>query len=728
MSDTSAIRPSASDAAAHALWQHKDNAACSQLVFHIAADQQRNADNDDNDKTARQVWVKLHEVYTNTSLAAQMALRAQLDSLTQQQPGVSIQDHSNQLLQLVDRLKACGETLTDKQLCGYFLSSLSAPYAAAVDMFKMMPSDRSPTYSEALKAFLSKETELKHKASETARSASVIAAHLASISSGFRSSTPQLNLAQAGQKRGRSDAQPLNGKHCAHCNKQYHDESECWHLHPELKLSGLQRLADKQAARAAKRQKELREGNNPTTASTTPALSYTSTPPASKPTARIMTVQVRRGPIAADVIPVVTVRKEVSPVETSPAMTSATGVPQWTTPVAATGPGSEWYLDSGASYHVCGQRELMTTYRSTAAEPVLAAGGQTMYAVGVGSVCAWLCSSPGTRGMDGRIAVTLQDVLFVPYLQSNLISVTSLLKTGNSVVFAAGAAQLQDANGVTWATASLRAGATLFSFWTYPRQREPAQREDTAAIGQLLPLRASDTASMVQLWHQRLNHLSLQPMLRLRREDLADGAVTCRSARMSVSRSCLATHVQLANLTAKTCRAKPDAEPPAAWSWSTLTSVGLSTPRHTAASPAFSPSWTTSAASSSCTPCRARAERRCWPILPTTSPGPRTLPASGSPPSARTRRGVHQQRCRPVPASARHQPAGDHRLHPPPERRGGARQPHPTRCRPHHAASRQPLRLLLAAGAAGSRLRAQLLPDRGSAEHDTTPGLDWTAT
>ena len=30
---------------------------------------------------------------------------------------------------------------------------------------------------------------------------------------------------------------------------------------------------------------------------------------------------------------------------------------------------------------------------------------------------------------------------------------------------------------------------------------------------------------MVQLWHQRLNHLSLQPMLRLRREDLADGAV-----------------------------------------------------------------------------------------------------------------------------------------------------------------------------------------------------------
>ena len=542
-SDTSAAPPPASDVAAFAQWQHRDNAACSQIMFHIAADQQRNADNDDNDKTARQVWVKLHDVYTNTSLAAQMALRAQLGSLTQQ-PSVSIQDHSNQLLQLVDRLKACGETLSDKQLCGYFLSSLSAPYAAAVDMFKMMPTERSPTYREALKAFLSKETELKQKASETARSASVIAAHMASISSATDSSTVQLNLTHGGQKRSRSDVQPPNVKHCTHCDKRYHDESECWLLHPELQQPAMQLKADKRAAReaAAKRQKQLKEaqGNTPLTP---PALRYTS----ANPTARTMTVHVLRGPTVADVRPVVTIHSEVSPVDTSPAMTtvadvnpatirkevspvdtistmmSATRVHQRTTPVTATGHGSEWYLDSGASYHVCGQRELLTTYQSTVAEPVLAAGDETMYAIGVGNVCAWLCSSPG-GGMDSRIAVTLRDVLFVPDLRSNLISVTSLLKTGNRVMFAAGAAQLQDAKGLTWATASLRAGATLFSFWTYPRQDE-SPHDGLTSVGQLLPLRVSDSASMVELWHQRLNHLSLQPMLRLRRENLADGAV-----------------------------------------------------------------------------------------------------------------------------------------------------------------------------------------------------------
>ena len=34
------------------------------------------------DKTARQVWVKLCNVYTDTSMAAQMALQAELSSLT----------------------------------------------------------------------------------------------------------------------------------------------------------------------------------------------------------------------------------------------------------------------------------------------------------------------------------------------------------------------------------------------------------------------------------------------------------------------------------------------------------------------------------------------------------------------------------------------------------------------------------------------------------------------
>ena len=110
----------------------------------------------------------------------------------------------------------------------------------------------------------------------------------------------------------------------------------------------------------------------------------------------------------------------------------------------------------------------MTAYESTAAVPVLAAGGETLYALGVGSVSAWLSSTPTGRDHH-RTAVVLSDVMFVPGLRSNLISVTALLKAGNQVMFTGTAAHIQDASGTTWATATLRAGETLFSFWLAPR-------------------------------------------------------------------------------------------------------------------------------------------------------------------------------------------------------------------------------------------------------------------
>ena len=66
-------------------------------------------------------------------------------------------------------------TLTDPQLCGYFLSSLSEPYFAAVDMFKLMPVTNLVSYEQVLTAFLSKEAEIKRKGVKAARSASSIA-------------------------------------------------------------------------------------------------------------------------------------------------------------------------------------------------------------------------------------------------------------------------------------------------------------------------------------------------------------------------------------------------------------------------------------------------------------------------------------------------------------------------------------------------------------------------
>jgi hypothetical protein len=445
-SDTSAAPPPATAVAALATWNLRDSAACTQLMLHIASSQLRNADNDNNDKTARQVWVKLCNVYTDTSMAAQMALQAELSSLTQQ-PGVTIQDHSNQLLQIADRLRACGVTLTDPQLCGYFLSSLSEPYSAAVDMFKLMPVANPLSYEQVLTAFLSKEAEIKRKGVEAARSASSIAAHLASITADAGAGV-QLHLVHSGgQKR-------KVALTCTHCDKHGHEAKHCWELHPELRESGMQMLAARRGRWQSKRQRvQTREGSS----AAGQHLTYTSSRPTLQTTVRAMNTHVLREVAEA----------QANPMGARPARTlsGATGVQR--SPVHSDTEAREWYLDSGASHHVCGQRAAMTAYESTAAVPVLAAGGETLYALGVGSVSAWLSSAP--TGRDHRTAVVLSDVMYVPGLRSNLISVTALLKAGNQVMFTGAAAHIQDACGTTWATATLHAGETLFSFWLTPQ-------------------------------------------------------------------------------------------------------------------------------------------------------------------------------------------------------------------------------------------------------------------
>ena len=88
------------------------------------------------------------------------------------------------------------------------------------------------------------------------------------------------------------------------------------------------------------------------------------------------------------------------PTGTRPARTGEIGVQG--SPVLSDTEARGWYLDSGASHHVCGQRAAMTAYESTAAVPVLAAGGETLYALGVGSVSAWLSSSPTERDRRTR--------------------------------------------------------------------------------------------------------------------------------------------------------------------------------------------------------------------------------------------------------------------------------------------------------------------------------------
>jgi hypothetical protein len=79
---------------------------------------------------------------------------------------------------------------------------------------------------------------------------------------------------------------------------------------------------------------------------------------------------------------------------------------------------SIWYIDSGASSHMTGVREHFTDLRDTEVRIEISLGDDTLVrVVGIGTV---------TFRRDSMPPISFTDVLYVPGLKKNLISVSTL--------------------------------------------------------------------------------------------------------------------------------------------------------------------------------------------------------------------------------------------------------------------------------------------------------------
>ena len=86
-----------------------------------------------------------------------------------------------------------------------------------------------------------------------------------------------------------------------------------------------------------------------------------------------------------------------------------------------------WYLDSGASNHVTGNRSLLVDVKPTEHNRVVhTAGGQSLPVKGTGSVVIKL--------PNGEIKA-IGNILYVPGLTKNLFSVGSITDKGLTVLF-----------------------------------------------------------------------------------------------------------------------------------------------------------------------------------------------------------------------------------------------------------------------------------------------------
>jgi hypothetical protein len=147
---------------------------------------------------------------------------------------------------------------------------------------------------------------------------------------------------------------------------------------------------------------------------------------------------------------------------------------------------SIWYIDSGASSHMNGVREHFTDLRDTEVRIEISLGDDTLVRlVGIGTV---------TFRRDSMPPISFTDVLYVPRLKKNLISVSTLQDRGLEVTFR-GTEVLIHPRGSSLASRQVigERDGKLFTLLFHP----------------LHALAASSDSSkhLCELWHRRMAHL-----------------------------------------------------------------------------------------------------------------------------------------------------------------------------------------------------------------------------
>lgn len=88
-----------------------------------------------------------------------------------------------------------------------------------------------------------------------------------------------------------------------------------------------------------------------------------------------------------------------------------------------------WSVDSGASSHMTGNKDLLSSFADEVPRKVTLADGKAIYACGTGTVVFRVQKANGIN------TLTANQVLYVPWMVDNLISVLKLTDSGIAVAF-----------------------------------------------------------------------------------------------------------------------------------------------------------------------------------------------------------------------------------------------------------------------------------------------------
>ncbi|CAA9994150.1 unnamed protein product [Nesidiocoris tenuis] len=162
----------------------------------------------------------------------------------------------------------------------------------------------------------------------------------------------------------------------------------------------------------------------------------------------------------------------------------------------------DWFVDSGATSHMTMRRDWAQEVQPCEQKEVVVANDEKLTCQGTGDVKITL---------QGGTSKTLQDVMIVPQLAANLLSVSKIVEKGLTVVFSKDGCKVLDhcsVKGDTVATASKFGGVFRLNLETGFIGRKQK-------IEDLKSAEAPKAMLSHELWHKRLGHLNRNCMDKL---------------------------------------------------------------------------------------------------------------------------------------------------------------------------------------------------------------------
>ena len=185
-----------------------------------------------------------------------------------------------------------------------------------------------------------------------------------------------------------------------------------------------------------------------------------------------------------------------------------------------TGKYHKWLIDSGASCHMTWDQSILYDYRTfDKPEPVGLGDGYPVEALGIGKVQMTMLLG---NGQD--ITREMQHVLYVPDLTTSLFSVRAVTRKGYRVFFEDEECRIETKQGKLLGKGIV--DGKLFKLDCIPSVSQ------TATI-------ADDSVTDVDLWHQRLGHVSEQTLKKIAQEELMTGVKIPKSQTMSFCEGCV---------------------------------------------------------------------------------------------------------------------------------------------------------------------------------------------